>query len=133
MSPSHIVKYANVKISMHFLCKNSTLYFFKRSNWNLIFDLLIAHSQREKQMLLAMLFSTSKYEKSKANVKLAKAKVEVLTLLLHSHWEVEHVPLMLCYKLQKLFSKWFSAIFTADLGLKWLVLVLNANWSILLV
>ena len=46
---------------------------------------LEAHSQREKQMLLAMLFSTSKYEKSKANVKLAKAKVEVLTLLLHSH------------------------------------------------
>ena len=76
-----------------------------------------------------MLFSTSKYEKSKANVKLAKAKVEVLTLLLHSHWEVEHVPLMLCYKLEKLFSKWFSAIFTADLGLKWIVLVLNANWS----
>ena len=94
---------------------------------------LIAHSQREKQMLLAMLFSTSKYEKSKANVKLAKAKVEVLTLLLHYHWEVEHVPLMLCYKLEKLFSKWFSAISKADLGLKWIVLVLNANWSILLV
>ena len=47
--------------------------------------LSIAHSQREKQRLLAMLFSTSKYEKSKANVKLAKAKVEVLTLLLHSY------------------------------------------------
>ena len=83
---------------------------------------LQAHSQREKQRLLAMLFSTSKYEKSKANVKLAKAKVEVLTLLLHSHWEVEHVPLMLCFKLEKLFSKWFSAIFTADLGLNWIVL-----------
>ena len=35
-----------------------------------------AHSQREKQRLLAMLFSTSKCEKSKAKLKLAEAKVE---------------------------------------------------------
>ena len=67
------------------------LYLYSDSFWNkrwlsLKVDyLILAHSQREKQMLLAMLFSTSKYEKSKANVKVAKAKVEVLTLLLHSH------------------------------------------------
>ena len=47
-----------------------------------------AHSQREKQMLLAMLFSTSKCEKS-------KAKVEMWPLLKHSYSEVEHVPLLL--------------------------------------
>ena len=49
---------------------------------------IIAHSQREKQMLLAMLFSTSKCEKS-------KAKVEMWPLLKHSYSEVEHVPLLL--------------------------------------
>ena len=38
--------------------------------------LVIAHSQREKQRLLAMLFSTSKCEKSKAKLKLAEAKVD---------------------------------------------------------
>ena len=54
-----------------------------------------AHSQREKQRLLAMLFSTSKCEKSKAKLKLAEAKVETWPLLKHSHSEVEHVPLLL--------------------------------------
>ena len=52
------------------------------------FNCIVAHSQREKQMLLAMLFSTSKCEKS-------KAKVEMWPLLKHSYSEVEHVPLLL--------------------------------------
>ena len=56
---------------------------------------LIAHSQREKQRLVAKLFSTSKCEKSKAKPKLAEAKVETWPLLKHSHSEVEHVPLLL--------------------------------------
>ena len=44
---------------------------------NLLKDIFTqAHSQREKQRLLAMLFSTSKCEKSKAKLKLAEAKVE---------------------------------------------------------
>ena len=63
---------------------------------NLLKDIFTqAHSQREKQRLLAMLFSTSKCEKSKAKLKLAEAKVETWPLLKHSHSEVEHVPLLL--------------------------------------
>ena len=59
----------------------------KNQDWLHGIDIL-AHSQREKQMLLAMLFSTSKCEKS-------KAKVEMWPLLKHSYSEVEHVPLLL--------------------------------------
>ena len=70
------------------LSNRPNLVTFRVGNTAPLTEELEAHSQREKQMLLAMLFSTSKCEKS-------KAKVEMWPLLKHSYSEVEHVPLLL--------------------------------------